>query len=708
MPADLLGDLFPWKADGGGTQAPWNVLRFDGITQFYGWRLTAAQSMQSGHIPLWNPYAFAAQGGTPLLANSQSAPLYPPHWILFDLFPASQIWRAFGLSVAFHLLVALGGMYRFLRSLPVGRISACLGAMVWGLSGPVVTWLALPTFLAVTCWLPVLLWLLKTAHEKAGTKTGTLALAGAGGVGGLTLLAGHLQMAFYVLLAAFLYGAFLAWQFPPRHATAKNVGRTSWLRWISGACACFGIAFCLALPQLLPSLELSRQSHRAANGGPTTSAYASYVANALPPRNLVTLLVPDFFGHPNKNNGAYWNTNNYAEWAVYVGVLPLILAVFALALPWKNAAAFGLPKERGFAVVLMGLSLLLALGTPANAVFFWGVPGYNQTGNPARCLVLWAFAAAVLAAMGAEAGANPAVPTATAVSAGTARAKRRAALIALLVPVFLAAIGASLASRFAADALPRTPFSELMALALPSLQRACVWLVLGSGTLLALVRGPERYRRPAHVLCVLIAAADLLAFGVGYNPTASPASVFPVTPGIVFLKTNAPNTLIAPINRGWSLGNMPPRRAVLPPNTLTAYGLHDVAGYDSLFPGAYKMRAKEAANGQDASPPENGNMVFVKSAGAALNLQARFLVFAPDDPAQESDSLRRVYAGPDMIIYENPAGRDMVKNSAAAPSYSTAAFRLGLWAGLTGLGVLCGLCAASMPKQRSVLPPPPR
>ncbi len=707
LPADLLGDLYPWKAMvtqtgvASNAAAPWNVLRFDGITQFYGWRLIAAQSLQSGHIPLWNPYTFAAEG-TPLLANSQSAPLYPPNWLLFDLFPGSQIWRAFGLSVAFHLLVALGGMYRFLRSLPVGRASAVLGATVWGLSAPIVTWLALPTFLCVTAWLPLLLWLVKVAYEKAGTPHGRLALIGAGGGGGLVLLAGHLQMAFYVLTAAFFYAVFLAWhkRAETRTATKPSPAPRFFARWAIGLVLGFGLAFFLALPQLLPSLELSRQSHRASAGGPTASAYGAYVANALPPRNLVTLLVPDFFGHPNKNNGQYWNTNNYAEWAVYMGVLPLLLAGFALALPWRGAAKAPLPKERAFGAFLMAFALLLALGTPLNAVFFWGVPGYNQTGNPARCLILWAFALSMLAALGLEAIGTSDV---------TAPAKKRAALIAVAVPVLLAAVGASLAAQFASANLPNIAFGDLMALAMPSVQLSIVWLVLSIGAVVTLLRLPAARQGVARAGCILICAADLLAFGFGYNPTTPPQAVFPVTPGVAYLQTNGPNALIAPINRGWSLSNVPPARAVFPPNTLGAYNLHDVGGYDSLFPGMYKTRAKDADNGTDASPQENGNMVFVKSVQAATLQNARFLVFAPDAAPGETDrvgDLRRVYAGADMVIYENPAGRDVSRagvSSAFAAPYPATAFRLGLWAGLFALGGMAGVGVAM--KMAAPLPP---
>src|SRR5262245_7913558 len=81
LPARLLLLVLPWR-DGAPPDAaiPWNPLLWDGIAQFYPWRHFAAQSMAAGQIPLWAPYQLC---GTPFLANSQSAPLYPLHWFYY-------------------------------------------------------------------------------------------------------------------------------------------------------------------------------------------------------------------------------------------------------------------------------------------------------------------------------------------------------------------------------------------------------------------------------------------------------------------------------------------------------------------------------------------------------------------------------------------------------------------------------------------------
>ena len=191
VPADLLAYVAPWSH--GTAQPPtaaWNVLRYDGITQFYPWRLAAARSFQSGHIPLWNPYTFGVAGGAPLLANSQSAPLYPLNILFFNAMPPALFWYSFGLSAFAHLVIAGTGLYRFLRALGLRRIAAVFGAAAFALSSPIVTWLALPTFLAVACWMPWLLLAIRASSIRTIGNGRHRGLVGIAASVGMMLLAG--------------------------------------------------------------------------------------------------------------------------------------------------------------------------------------------------------------------------------------------------------------------------------------------------------------------------------------------------------------------------------------------------------------------------------------------------------------------------------------------------------------------------------------
>ena len=702
VPADLLQPLYPYKTALNNALTAWNVLRFDGITQFYPWRLQVAREWSTGHVPLWNPYQFAADGGTPLLANSQSAPFYPPNLLFLLCYRAGIFWYAFGLSAALHLFLAATGTYALLRSFGLVRVAALFGSIAFVLSGPLMCWLALPTFLAVSSWIPLLLLLIRRAHQLAGTGKGLCAGVGAGAVAGTMLLAGHLQMALYGLLCA---GLFLLWE---GHFAVRVRQQISVIKWV-GAVVLAGIVMVgLAMPQVLPALELSRISHRAVAGHPTIDGYNAFVASALPVRNLVTFLVPDFFGYPNHNNGFYWNSNNFGEWAVYIGVAPLLLAVFALALPYRGG---NVPVERVFFGGLFAFSLLMAMGTPVNMPFFFLVPGFSQLGNPARILAVTVFALAALAAIGLHSLFDDMIPLAT---------KRRAIFIAVLVPVFAAAIGASQATGFAAQNFPQATFAELLANTRPHFVLPGIGLIFTAILLFAAALfGPHRktvqlsplftvvlivatalpyfksnQRSTAALLCVFT-VFDLTATFADYNPTAKPADIYPVTPGIAYLQQNAKDALIAPLNRRWSLSAQSPQNAVLPPNALTVYALHDIGGYDSLFKGASKEHL-QAAGGEDPAPPENGNMMFVKSVDTALKMGAMYLIAPPTASDLSPAGVSVVYSGQDMVVYRNPNG----KNAPPPPAESHPSFSVGLIGGIIAVLLLTGVMAYTFSPKR--------
>nr|WP_309687510.1 hypothetical protein [Armatimonas sp.] len=606
LPTDQLRQLAPWRSEQEETTAHWNVLRFDGITQFYPWRLQVAREWRSGHLPVVNPYTFSGNGGTPLLANSQSAPLYPPNLLLALFLGENTIWYGFGLSAALHLLLAATGIYRLARALSISRTGGLLASVTFSFCAPVICWLSLPTFLCAAAWLP---WLLLAIRRATWWQAGAL--------GGLILLSGHLQVALFVLLTASAYALLL-------------YGRQA--RGWGGIVAAGALALCLAAPQVLPSLELSKQSHRAATGRPDLALFQAKSVLGLPVQSLLTFTVPNFFGHPAQGDGIYWNTNrsptgrvdnNYGEWANYIGIIPLLLALLG---------ALAARPARFFAILAL-YTLLMAFGTWANLPFFFFVPGWVQTDNPGRVLVIFAFSMAILAGFGLDA-------------LKTASVRQRGAV--LVGVVFSVAIGLALAMKHA-ETIPYT-WAVAFAAAQPDLLLCLVWLALGA---VVLFLGPrQRLVRP---LAVGLAMLDLLFWGVGYNPTQSARDLYAVTPGIAWLQKNAKDALIAPINDCWSNTNIAPRNAVLPPNSLTVYGLHDLAGYDSLFYKKAKERI-EAATGSNPSPDENGNIVFIKSIDAAVALGAKYIVVAPNRDV--ATDLPVAYAGPDMVVYQNAAGHD--------------------------------------------------
>ncbi|MEJ5252501.1 MAG: hypothetical protein HPY54_10335 [Chthonomonadetes bacterium] len=566
LPTRLLFWTYPYRAFTGETPPPWNPLMWDGAAQFGAWRLYTARMWREGWLPLWNPH----QGmGYPLYANSQSAVFYPPN-ALFAWLGAG----AFGWLAAWHVWWAGMGVWWLLRrDAGVGFVPALTGAVAFAFSLWMVTWQYLPTVPATASWLPWVLvacsaWCRSPDVHRATWWGATM---------GLCLLAGHLQIAFYVILASAIRVAslFSLWK------------GTLGIRLATLALA-FAVALSLSAPQVLPAVELSRYSHRRAPA--TAEGYSAYVGSAMPLANLITLFLPDFFGHPSTAStdapdvSTYWGKGNYAEFACFMGIPALLLAglgAFAHRSAW-----------RVYALILATLAMLLALGTPLNALLYFGVPGFSGTGSPARVLVLWAFGTALLAGLGAE---------------RLAEASRRQWLMTAAALLVLLAVGVLSARTMAGQSLGEEAFAELLGAQLPFLVQGVALTLLGAG---AVLYGKRRGWKPAFsqgVLTLCVAGA-LWVVGTGYNPASPAQNVYPSTPLLQQLQTLTEGRWrIFAVQGGWSLYRAP--QAILPPNLATAAGLYDLQIYDSLMP-LHAKRWLDELNGRDSAPVENGNMAL--------------------------------------------------------------------------------------------------
>jgi len=636
LPAEYLKGMQPWSA-GYSPEAlrslpQWNVLQWDGMSEFFPWRLHAARSMGQGQIPLWNPFILA---GTPFLANSQSAPLYPIH-VLYYLPLAASIAARMAWVDVIHL--SLAGWFTFLlaRDLRAGLLPAVAAGLTFELSGFAVAWLELPSFISVGCWIPLVL----LAIGRAARWQSWRHAAGAAAAIGMMLLAGHLQIAFYGLLAA---GCWWLWEtvslIGSREASLVGVSKGSRLTGAigRGALAILG-GLALAAPQMLPSMELARVSHRA--GSASAAGYAGYVERALPIQNWVTLLVPDYYGLPGRGNfwgGWEYGAPNVMEYAGHVGGAALLLALLGL---------FGgrfVTRRVWLVAALALIGILVATGTPLNRVFYFLIPGFSQSGSPARILVLVCLAQALLAGLGLEWLLR--------------RAQRSSA--AILAPLGVAlAVSATLA--FGLHAIAQAQLPVPMPAGVPDPLQAVGRMLASGGVLVGLfcllawlMRDNPAQQRLATLggaALITLAGAGIL-LGVTYNLTAAPEMAYPATPVTQALQ-KAPGR-VATLNSRWSLDQVP--TALLPPNASIAYGWRDAQAYDSLLLGQSRHLFDVLANvPEGASPLENGNIVFLKNASAPLFplIAARWVV---SERPVERAGLRlasEVLAGP-PYLYED-------------------------------------------------------
>ncbi len=433
----------------------------DAFTYFYPYRAYAAQMVQSGRMPLWNPYLFM---GAPFLANSQAAVLYPLNLALLWL-PAPKIvaW-----SIVLHVAMAAAFAYLYARqcirlSIPAAFLAAAAFAFGGFVSGQVEH----VNQLNVSAWFPLLL-LLWDLRSRARWP----ALLGAGVTVGLGLLAGHTQSSYismaglgaYALLPVLvdlwrgsviwgthaprrIHGAGEASQgtcmtqgVPPRSGNLRDDGcrgdasplppppakaRDPWralrtgtgrarLRPLAavllhlGLVAAVGIA--LAAIQLVPTWELARLSIR--SGGLSYREAIAFSMKPLPRLLWHALLPPWGRNLPDVFGGDY-----YTEYLAYIGVVPLVLAAIgvvswllrvvrdrSLVLHETDAVSKGKPMlqpiTQVMALAVLGFTLALGGYNPLYWVLYKVMPGFNLFRVPARWLLLYAFGVAMLAGVG--------------------------------------------------------------------------------------------------------------------------------------------------------------------------------------------------------------------------------------------------------------------------------------------------------------------
>ena len=395
-PFDQIRQMAPWNGPKQGQ--PWDVLQADGVLQFYPWRDLVFESWRNGQVPFWNPYELA---GTPLLANSQSGALYPPH-ILIGVLHVPTAY-AIVLLAWFHLAIAGLGTYFLARQIGASRLGGAVSGLSFSLSAFMVAWTGLPSVTTTVAWIPWLLAFIIQAFAPDQKRPSTF--LGISMSAALMILAGHLQFVAYGFFAAFLL---LLWLMLSEATGSKA---KVWQRTALLAFASLGIGGLIAAPQLLPVLEFSTFSHR--RNQPSEEGYLGYQASAIQPFEMVGIMHPNLVGSPSEPVKAiesaqplssYWpeyikRGANFAEGAIGLG--PLVIGLLLLA-----RRRFDVRRWGGIALVGL-LAFLLATGTAVGRLLYFAIPGWSSTGSPGRISVLFVLVMCVLAGVAATQDKEP-------------------------------------------------------------------------------------------------------------------------------------------------------------------------------------------------------------------------------------------------------------------------------------------------------------
>lgn len=366
-PADvLIGHYHPlkdkiWQGREAGYPIK-NFLLFDGIRQTLPWRILAVEQMKQGRIPLWNPYNL---GGTPLLANLQTAAFYPLN-LLFFIFEKYTAW---GLYLFFQPVLAGFFAYLFFKSLNLSFTSCLFGAVSFAFSGMMLNHLEFGIDGHSCLWLPLMLYGVNLIFKNV-FKKGFLILLIASV---FNLTAGYPPPIVYNFLALTLWAIF----------KLKESKRPKY--YFLTALAVF-LAFLITAPQTLSAWELAKKVERR----PEFFSEKIGETHFFPYENLLMAIAPDFFGHPSTGN--FFSKINYTD-SPYIGFWGSSFAILGIFLLFKR-------KEVFYGALILAATLVLMLPTPL-AEFYRKVPiPFISTVSPMRMLWLTGLALALLASFG--------------------------------------------------------------------------------------------------------------------------------------------------------------------------------------------------------------------------------------------------------------------------------------------------------------------
>lgn len=469
FPGDILvSDFQPWRStpylgyNAGGI--PNKAQYPDTIRQIYPWKTLTVESLKHKQLPLWNPYNFS---GSPLLANFQSAALYPLAFLYLLL---SQI-DAWTILIVIQPLLAVLFTYMYSRKIGMNPLASWLAAISFGYSGFMAVWLEYNTIGHVILWLPLIL----TSIEFLKTKPmpfwlGILAIAHTS-----ALLAGHPQVYAYMCAFSIIYAIF-------------RIKSDMW-RYIFGF-TILGIG--IGSIQIIPGIELILNAARSPHD--SGQVFAKIL---IQPWQIFSLPFPNIFGNPATRT--YWPTDTFIGKVTTIGLVPLFFSLSSFRRKDYITTWY---------IFASGIILLLITSNPIT-YFLYRIPiPLFTSSSPTLMSFLFAFTLSITCGLGLDYWIND--------SHSIKKLIQRSAQVILFLGLML------IATR-----LPITPELSLHA---PIAIRALLYGGLVCGAVLSLfwiaIQFPK-YRTHAIILLLVLHVLDLFVFFNRFNPFVPKDLVFP-------------------------------------------------------------------------------------------------------------------------------------------------------------------------------------
>jgi hypothetical protein len=359
-------------------------IKQDNLHQAFPWYNKLAIALHKGYLPVWDANTF---GGKNFAGEPQTGIFYPVNIIWCFIFGSVRGISTYWLDilVSMHYLLCLFGMYRLARVFRLPAVSAIASSLVFTFASAVGARAAGQTciFFGLT-WLPWGVYFIARFCLQ-GKRPGLIVLAGV--VGGLQILAGHVQPFFHTIM---IDGLMLVWY-------SLKVRKVWWRLVIGIAISVFvivGVAFLISLPQLYYMFQYMALSYR-------TVSHGLFIG----PGQKVPLFIYShwFIIHP--ENFLNFLGRHYAQPdddnTLYMGVLPLLLVI--LYLFWFRSAKVsavhaGLTK---LLMIILGIGLISSMGyLTLFYIVLYHIPFVNLIRQLGRYIVLISFSSSLLVGLG--------------------------------------------------------------------------------------------------------------------------------------------------------------------------------------------------------------------------------------------------------------------------------------------------------------------
>jgi hypothetical protein len=164
------------------------------------------------------------------------------------------------------------------------------------------------------------------------------------------------------------------------------------------------LAIGLAAVQLLPTAEYLLQSQRSA------AVDFEFAMNySFWPWRFLSFITPDLFGNP--ASGDYWGFANFWEDAIYIGLIPFVLAIAAVVTRGRGVRDKTVIKPGFviflFALILVTLALAMGRNTPIFPWLYRNIPTFDMFQAPTRVSIIAVFSFSILAAIGTDSWHRP-------------------------------------------------------------------------------------------------------------------------------------------------------------------------------------------------------------------------------------------------------------------------------------------------------------